>query len=61
MTLRLDEWQSCLYLCGTAWDKAAIEEYIADDLYIRQVQEPVAVVLSTWRDCVTTPGHDGAP
>lgn len=42
----LDEDQSLSYLCGTPWDRDAVEEYVVQDLALREVHEPVAVLLS---------------
>jgi hypothetical protein len=41
----LDEDQSLQYLEG-GWEAYAIEEYVLTDLALRDIQEPVAVVLS---------------
>lgn len=42
----LDEDQSLAYLCGTPWDRDAVEEFVSQDLALREVHEPVAVLLS---------------
>lgn len=46
MTLRLDEDQSLLYLCGTDWDRHAIREYVELELGVWRVTEVVEVLLS---------------